>query len=330
MLRTYGWMQRREFITLIGGAAAAWPLAARAQQAAMPVIGFVESSGLPKQTTTAFLNGLNELGFADGRNVVIEYRRAEGHYEQLPGLIAELMHRKVSVIVANGPAAVVAKTATSTIPIVFFVGSDPIKLGLVASLNHPAGNLTGVTTLNTLIGPKRLELLHELIPTATKIAVLINPTGPSAKPLLTELEPAARSLGVHIEVLQASTQQDVAAAVASVARLGAGALLIGNDAFFTSQIERFAMLSNQYAVPSIYQYPDFAAAGGLISYGASITDAYRVIGIYTGRILKGEKPTDLPVQQSTKVELIINQKTAKALGLTVPQALLSRADEVIE
>jgi putative ABC transport system substrate-binding protein len=321
---------RRQFISALGGAAAAWPLAATAQQNAMPVIGFVESAGLPKQTISSFLNGLNEQGYADGRNVIIEYRVAEADNERLPGLITDLVHRKASVIVTDGPGAAVAKAITSTTPIIFFLGSDPVKLGIVSSLDHPGGNLTGITTMNTPVGPKRLELLHELVPTTKRIAVLIHPTGPSAKPLLNELQPAAQSLGVDIQVLQASTQQDIDAAFANVAQLGAGALLIGNDAFFTSQIERLATLSNQHAIPSIYQYRDFAAAGGLISYGASLTDAYHVIGIYTGRILKGEKSADLPVQEATKVELIINLRTAKALGLTVPLPLLGRADEVIE
>jgi putative ABC transport system substrate-binding protein len=273
---------------------------------------------------------LNEIGYVDRRDVIIEYRQAQGHNDRLPALIAELLRRKPSVIVANGPAAVVAKAAAATIPIIFFAGSDPIKLGLVASLNRPGANLTGVTALNTAVGPKRLEVLHELVPTAGKIAVLVNPAGPSTEPLLAELEPAARSLGVQIHVLRASTQQDVAAAFATLAQLRAGALLIGNDAFFTSQTERLAALSIQHAIPSIYQYPDFAVAGGLVSYGASITDAYRTIGIYTGRILKGEKPANLPVQQSTKVEMFLNLKTAKALGITVPLPLVGRADEVIE
>jgi putative ABC transport system substrate-binding protein len=322
-------MKRREFITLLGGAAA-WPFAARAQQPAIPVIGFVESAGLPARATAAFLQSLNEIGYVDRRDVIIEYRQAQGHNDRLPALIAELLRRKPSVIVANGPAAVVAKAAAATIPIIFFAGSDPIKLGLVASLNRPGANLTGVTALNTAVGPKRLEVLHELVPTAGKIAVLVNPAGPSTEPLLAELEPAARSLGVQIHVLRASTQQDVAAAFATLAQLRAGALLIGNDAFFTSQTERLAALSIQHAIPSIYQYPDFAVAGGLVSYGASITDAYRTIGIYTGRILKGEKPANLPVQQSTKVEMFLNLKTAKALGITVPLPLVGRADEVIE
>jgi putative ABC transport system substrate-binding protein len=323
-------MKRRAFITLLGGAAAAWPLAARAQQPSIPVIGFIESAGIIKQRRAAFIKALNEFGYVDGRNMAIEYGGADAHNERLPALVTELVHHQVAVIVADGPAAVAAKAVTATIPIVFFAGSDPVKLGLVSSLNHPGSNLTGVTTLNTAVAPKRLELLHELLPTATKIAVLVNPTGPSAELLLGELKPAAASLGVQIHVLQASTRQDVASAFAKSVELRAGALLIGNDALFTSQIEELAALSIRHAIPSIYQYPAFAAAGGLVSYGASLTEAYRVMGVYTGRILKGEKPADLPVQQSTKVELVLNLKTAKALGLTIPPALLARADEVIE
>jgi putative tryptophan/tyrosine transport system substrate-binding protein len=277
-------------------ALAAWPLAARAQQAAIPVIGFIESAGVIKQRRAAFIKALNEFGYVDGRNMAIEYGGADAHNERLPALVTELVRHQVAVIVADGPAAVAAKAVTATIPIVFFAGSDPVKLGLVSSLNHPGSNLTGVTTLNTAVAPKRLELLHELLPTATKIAVLVNPTGPSAELLLGELTPAAASLGVQIHVLQASTRQDVASAFAKSVELRAGALLIGNDALFTSQIEELAALSIRHAIPSIYQYPAFAAAGGLMSYGASLTEAYRVMGVYTGRILKGEKPADLPVQ----------------------------------
>jgi putative ABC transport system substrate-binding protein len=305
-------------------------LAARAQQPSIPVIGFIESAGHIKWRTAAFIKGLNEIGYFDGRNVAIEYRGADAHNERLPALVTELVQHQAAVIIADGPAAVAAKAVTATTPIVFFAGSDPVQLGLVSSLNQPGSNLTGVTTLNTAVGPKRLELLHELVPTAAKIAVLVNPTGPSAEPLLGELKPAAANLGVQIHVLQASTRQDIASAFAKSVELRAGALLIGNDGLFTSQIEELAALSIRHAIPSIYQYPDFAAAGGLVSYGASLTEAYRVIGVYTGRILKGEKPADLPVQQSTKVELVLNLKTAKALGITFPISLLGRADEVIE
>jgi putative ABC transport system substrate-binding protein len=323
-------MRRREFITLLSGAAAAWPLASRAQQAAMAEIGFVEAAELPKQTKAAFVAGLSENGYVEGRNVTITYRTAEGHNEELSELITELVRRQVRLIVSNGPGAVVAKSVTGTTPIIFFVGSDPVKLGIVDSLSHPGGNLTGVTTLNTATGAKRLELLHELVPSATNIAVLVNPTGPSSGPLIGELQPAANRLGVQIHILQASSQEGLVAAFTKSNEIGAGALLIGNDAFFTSCIVELAALSNQHAIPSVYQYPDFAVAGGFMSYGASITEAYRVVGSYAARVLKGEKPADLPVQQSTKIEFVINRKTAKKLGITVPDRLLALADEVIE
>jgi putative tryptophan/tyrosine transport system substrate-binding protein len=323
-------MRRREFVVLFGVAAAGWPLAARGQQPAVPVIGFVEASELPKQTRAAFVASLNESGYVEDHNVTILYRTAEGHNEQLSEIITELVHRQVRLIVSNGPGAVVAKSVTGTTPIIFFVGSDPVKLGIVDSLSRPGGNLTGVTTLNTAVGPKRLELLHELVPSATNIAVLVNPTGPSSGPLIAELQPAADRLGIQMHTLQASTQEELFAAFTKSNEIGAGALLIGNDAFFTSLIVELAALSNQHRIPSIYQYPDFVVAGGLMSYGASITEAYRVIGNYAARVLKGEKPADLPVQQSTKIELVINRKTAKTLGITVPDRLLALADEVIE
>ena len=322
-------MRRREFIALIGGATV-WPIATRAQQTAMPVMGFVEAAELPKQTRAAFVASLNESGYVEGHNVTIVYRTAEGHNEQLSEIITELVHRQVRLIVSNGPGAVVAKSVTGTTPIIFFVGSDPVKLGIVDSLSRPGGNLTGVTTLNTAAGAKRLELLHEMVPSATNIAVLVNPTGPSSGPLIAELQPAANRLSVQMHTLQASTQEELVAAFTKSNEIGAGALLIGNDAFFTSIIAELAALSNQHAIPSIYQYPDFAVAGGLMSYGASITEAYRVIGSYAARVLKGEKPADLPVQQSTKIEFVINRKTAKTLGITVPDRLLALADEVIE
>jgi putative tryptophan/tyrosine transport system substrate-binding protein len=322
-------MRRREFITLVGGAAILWPGAVSGQQSGPPIIAFLEAVGLAKRTVTAFLNGLNEAGYIDGRNVVIQHTRAEGHYARLPALLNDLLQRKPSLIVTDGPGIVAAKAATSTVPIVFFVGSDPIKLGIVPSLHHPGGNLTGVTTLNTAVGPKRLEL-HELVPTANKIAVLVNPSGPSTDSLLEGLGAASHTLGVELHVLKASSHEETGAVFEELPRAGARALLIGNDALFTSQIERLATLSVQHRIPSIYQYPDFAAAGGLVSYGASLADAYHLLGLYAGRILRGEKPGDLPVQQSTKIELIINLKTAKTLGITVPISLFGRADEVIE
>jgi ABC-type uncharacterized transport system substrate-binding protein len=328
-------VKRREFITLLGGAAATWPLAARAQQAQMPVIGFLSNASPHAYSIRlrAFRQGLKEAGFVEGQNVEIEYRWAEGQNSRLPALAAELVHRRVAVLVAAGgtPAAVVAKAATPIIPIVFGVAIDPVEAGLVASLNRPGGNLTGVTNLNVEVGPKRLELVHELLPTVTNIAVLVNPTSPNIAELFSRaMEQAARTLGLQLHILHASTDRDFDTAFASVVRLRAGALVISPDVFFNTRSEQLASLSLRHAVPAIYQYRPFAAAGGLMSYGSDETEYYRLVGIYAGRILKGEKPADLPVVQSTKVELIINLKTAEALGLTVPLPLLGRADEVIE
>ena len=325
-------MQRREFVTLLGASAAAWPLAARAQQATIPVVGFLNGASAWEfaHLAAAFRQGLSETGYVEGRNVLVEYRWAEGHYDRLPILVADLVRRQVAVIAANGPAAVAAKAATATIPIVFNTGVDPVELGLVASLNHPGGNLTGVTDLAQELGPKRLELLHELVPTATVVAVLVNPSYPGAEILLRDLQVAARTLALQIHVLHASNEREIDTAFASLVQLRAGALVIGPDSFFNSRSELLAALTVRHAVPAIFQYREFAAAGGLMSYGGSITDQYRLVGAYTGRILKGEKPADLPVQQSTKIELIINMKTAKTLGLTFPLTLLGRADAVIE
>ena len=326
-------MKRREFITLLGGAAT-WPLAARAQQPAMPVIGFLRNTAATgsKPIVTAFFQGLKEAGFVDGQSVAIEYRWADNQNDRLPALAADLIRRQVAVIVAAGiPAALAAKAATTTIPIAFEIGADPIEAGLVASLNRPGGNLTGVTTVNVELAPKRLELVHEVVPTTRNIALLVNPASPfNAERLSTDTQIAARTLGLQLYVLHASTESDFDTVFASLVQMRAGALVINNDAFFLSRIEQLAVLTVRHSVPTISAYREFTAAGGLMSYGGSLTDAYRLTGVYAGRILKGDKPADLPIQRATKVELYINQKTAKALGLTVPQALLSRADDVIE
>jgi putative ABC transport system substrate-binding protein len=323
-------MKRREFISLLGSAAAAWPLAAHAQQ---PVIGLLNSTSAEAYASriAAFRQGLSETGYVEGRNVAIEYRWAESQYDRLPGMAAELVRRQVAVIAAiTTPAVLAAKAATTTIPIVFEMGADPVAVGLIASLSRPGGNLTGVSLLNVELGPKRLELLHELVPTATIAAALFNPTNPNAETLSRELLAAARTLGLQLHVIHASAEGDFEMVFATLLKLRASTLVIGSDPFFNSRSEQLAALAIRHAVPTIYQYRAFAAAGGLMSYGGSFTEPFRQTGVYTGRILKGEKPGDLPVQQSTKVELIINLKTAKALGLTVPLSILGRADEVIE
>ncbi len=326
-------MKRREFIALLGGTAASLPLAARAQQPAMPVIGFlnVTSPDGYKLYVAAFRDGLKESGYIEGQNVAIEFRWAEGQYDRLPDMAADLVRRQVSVIVANTPANLVAKKATDTIPVVFTTASDPVQLGLVPNLSRPGGNVTGVSQLNVEIGSKRLELAHQLMPAATSPAFLINPSDSSrAETLLRDAQAAAVRLGLQLLVLRASTDAEIEAAFAGFAGLKAGVLVIGADAFFNAKSQLLAELSLRYAVPSIYETSEFAYAGSLMSYGGNIKESYRWAGIYTGRILKGDKPADLPVQRVTKVELIVNLKTAKALGLTVPLSLLGRADEVIE
>jgi putative ABC transport system substrate-binding protein len=328
-------VRRREFITLLGGAAAGWPLTARAQQPAMPVIGLLgsESPDLWAGRMRAFHQGLGETGYVDGRNVAIEYRWAEGHNDRLPALAADLVRRRVTVIAAPGstPATLAAKAATSTIPIIFWIGSDPIELGLVVSLNRPEGNLTGVTTLNHGLVAKRVQLLHEVVPGTNSIAVLINPTSPIlTKISIEDAQAAARSLGLELHMLNASTERDFDLVFANLIQLRAAGLVIGTDTFFSSRLEQLAALSVRHAVPTIYHFREFAAAGGLIAYGGSLAEAFRGTGVYTGRILKGEKPANLPVQQVTRVELYINLKTAKALGLDIPLPLIGRADELIE
>jgi putative ABC transport system substrate-binding protein len=325
-------MKRRGFITLLGGAAATWPLAASAQQPVMPVIGFLRSASLDNAAplVSAFRQGLKETGYIEGQNVAVEFRSAEGRNDQLPGLVAELVRLQVAVIVCNVTAASAAKAVTSTVPIVFATGDDPIAEGLVVSLNRPGGNLTGVSFLGNALGAKQVELLHELLPSATTIAVLVDTNYQGSVSGLTDVEAAAHSLGQQLVVLHASSERDLDLASATLAQQRADAVIVLGAAFFLSRRDQIIALAAKHGLPAIYQVPDFVAAGGLMSYGASIRDAYRLVGVYTGKILHGAKPADLPVQQSTKLELIINLKTAKALGLTVPLTLQARADEVIE
>jgi ABC-type uncharacterized transport system substrate-binding protein len=328
-------MRRREFITLIGGAAAAWPLAVRAQQRAAPVIGFLSGwfAGDSNGYLAYFRQGLAETGYIEGQNVTIEYRWAEGNYDKVPALVADLVRRQVTAIAIPNTttSAVAAKAATQTIPIIFLIGSDPVKMGLVASLNRPGGNLTGINALQTALVGKRLELLHELMPATTRIAFLVNPTNRAfAEADTREAHEAARVLGLNLLVLNASSQSEIDAAFATLVLERAGALVTNGESFFMTRSVQLAVLAARHAVPAIYAYRENALAGGLMSYGSDILKATRELGIYTGCILKGEKPADLPVQQSTKVELIVNLKTAKALGVTVPQLLLGRADELIE
>ncbi len=325
-------MKRRDFISLLGSAAVAAPLAAHAQQAALPVIGFLNSASQDRyrDSLRAFHQGLAESGYVEGRNVSIEYRWAEGRYDRIPAMAADLVRRQVNLISANGPAVHAVKAATTTIPIVFTAGFDPIELGLVTSLSRPGGNLTGASILNTELGPKRLELLRELVPKAAVIALLVNPANPNAESLSRNLHAAARALGLQLHVLHANAERDFEPVFVRLVELRVSALVIGNDPFFTTRAELLAALTLRHALPAISQYREFSTAGGLMSYGGSLIDTYYKAGVYAGRIIKGEKPADLPVQQTTKVELIVNLKTAKAFGLAVPLSLLGRADEVIE
>jgi putative ABC transport system substrate-binding protein len=327
-------VRRREFMALVGGATS-WPLRAFAQATPLPMIGLLNAGSLEEQALylPAFREGLKEGGYVERETVSIDYRWAEGQYERVPALAADLASRHVRVIVAPDStlAAMAAKAATSTIPIVFRIGTDPVEVGLVASLNRPGGNLTGVTTLGVGLGQKRLELLRELVPAASSVALLVNPVNPAvADATSKELQAAVDALGLQLHVVHASTDREIDAAFAKLAQLRADGLVIATDTFFNSRNTLTAALALQYRIPAIYHSREFAAAGGLMGYGGSVPDAYRLVGIYASRILKGEKPADLPVQQSTKVELIINMKTAKALGLTVPLPLLGRANEVIE
>ena len=324
-------MQRREFIALLSGATAAWPLSARTQQPAPPVIGFLgtETPELFATRLRAFNNGLGETGYVVGKNVVVEYRWAEGQNARLLALASDLVHRQVKVIVANGPAAVAAQVATTTIPIIFFSGSDPVERGFVVSLRRPGKNLTGVSTLGIEMVAKHLQLLHELVPTSTSMSLLVNPTNPTIAPAQTRAaQEAAAALGLELHVLHASTERDFDTVFATAVQSRVGALVIAVDGLFTTRIKTLAALALRHVMPAAFPFREFAEAGGLISYGSSDADAFRLMGVYTGKVLNGEKPSDLPVEQPTKYELVINLKTAKAFGVIVPPMLLGRADEV--
>ena len=324
---------RRKFLATLSGAAAAWPLAADAQQAVMPVVGFVRfgSAEGNARYMAAFRKGLNETGTVEGQNVTVEYHWLEGQYDRLPALMADLVRRQVAVIAASGSLpALTAKAATATIPIVFGVGDDPIRLGLVASLNRPGGNLTGINFINAELTAKRLRLLHDLVPKAVRVAVLLNPTNPNAETQLKDVQEAARATGLQIQILNAMTIGEIDAAFATLERERPDALFVAGDAFFLSRAVQFATLTARGRIPATYSLRDFVAVGGLLSYGTDFTEAFRQVGVYTGKILKGAKPADLPVVQSTKFEFIINMQTARALGLEVPSQLLATVDEVIE
>jgi putative ABC transport system substrate-binding protein len=325
-------MRRREFIAALGSAAA-WPLAVRAQQPGMPVIGFLspQSADDTKNFTVAFLRSLKETGYVESQNVAVEYRWAENQFDRLPALAADLVRRRVAVIVAPGAAAALAaKAATTIIPIVFVVGGDPVALGLVASLNRPGANLTGGAVLTTEVSPKQLQLLRELIPDAALFGVLVDPASAATQSLIADLQAAARTLRLQLVVVTARTENDLETAFASLSQQRVGAVLVGGSPFYNRRMEQLATLAARHALPAIFQYREYPMAGGLMSYGSSLGYVYQQAGIYTGRILKGEKPADLPVEQATKLELVVNLKTAKALGLTIPETLLATADEVIQ
>jgi len=327
-------VRRREFISLLGGAAAAWPLSARAQQPAMPVIGFLSSRSADDsaRVVAAFRQGLAEMGYAEGRNAEIEFRWAQGQFDRLPALAAELVRRPVAVLatVGGSQTTLAASAATATIPIIFGIGEDPVKEGLVPNLNRPGENMTGVTFSTSLLVAKRLGLLRDLVPTAEVIALLVNQNSSQGQGQEKDIEEAARTVGQRLVILNGGTDEEIDASFANLAQQKVGALLVGSDPFFDPRRERLIALSARYAVPAIYQFREFVLAGGLMSYGASITDMYRQVGVYVGRVLKGDKPADLPVVQPTKFEFVINLKTAKALGLNIPPGVLAIADEVIE